>query len=243
MKFSVFAISIFLVIGFLTPVQAGDPGFELSVGGYSSYIWRGFRLSEEELQIQPSATVSMGGFSANIWAEYDSDTEEWLELDYTASYGHAFDMINLELGYIHYDINEGLDSDEIYFSAGFNSFLNPSVTVYVDVNEGEGAFIVAGISHPVELSEMISLEFGAAASMIVDNGYVATDANGDEFTGLFNADLTASASIALCDFCSVDPMAGYTVAISDDASDAIEMSNSDGDDAFFYGGLALTLSF
>jgi len=79
--------------------------------------------------------------------------------------------------------------------------------------------------------------------MIFDNGYIATDKNGEEFTGLFNAELTAAASIALGDHFSIDPMVGYTTAVSDDASDAIEMTNSDGDDAFFYGGVALTASF
>ncbi|HPQ42294.1 MAG TPA: hypothetical protein PLV45_18125, partial [bacterium] len=97
--------------------------------------------------------------------------------------------------------------------------------------------------HPLELSACAGLEFGASLSMIFDNGYIATDKNGEEFTGLFNAELTAAASIALGDHFSIDPMVGYTTAVSDDASDAIEMTNSDGDDAFFYGGVALTASF
>lgn len=243
MKSILFMCICAAIVTFPAVSNAADFNAEFSVGGYSSYIWRGFRLTDEALQIQPSATLSVGGFSANVWAEYDSDTGEWLEVDYTAAYGHSFDMVNLELGYIHYDIRDGLDSDEVYLSAGLDIALNPTLTVYVDVNEGEGAFLVGGISHPVELTSYAGLEFGASLSMIIDNGYIATDRNGEAFTDLFNAELTAAASIAMGDHFSIDPMIGYTTAISDDASDAIKAANTDGDDAFFYGGIALTASF
>lgn len=223
---------------------AADFGFEASAGGFSSYIWRGYRLSENALQVQPSLTLTLDGFSANVWAEYDSDRDEWLEVDYTASYSRSFDRLNLEIGYIHYDVQQGgLDSDEIYIKSGYDSLLNPSLAVYADVNEGTGAFIVAGISHPVELTGRAGLEFGASVSMIVDNGYVAVDDNGQEFTGLFNGDLTVTGSIALGDHVTVSPMMAYTMALSDDASDAIGRSDSDGDDAFFYGGLTVGVEF
>ncbi len=225
------------------PAQAADPGFEASLGGYSSYIWRGYRLSEEALQLQPSATVTLGGFSVNVWAEYDSDSDDWLEVDYTAAYARSFDRLNMELGYIHYDVLEGLDSDEIYINGVYDCLLHPGIKIYVDVNEGSGAFIVAGISHPVELTDRAGLEFGASVSMIMDDGYVAVDENGEEFTGLFNGDLTVAGSMALGDHFTLSPMAGYTVALSDDASDAISRANSDGDDSFFYGGLTAVVEF
>lgn len=237
---------VLCILALIIPISSSsaiDVGFDGSVGAFSSYIWRGFRLSDEALQIQPSATVSFKGFSANVWAEYDSDTEEWLEVDYTAAYAHDFNKLSLELGYIHYDIRDGLDSDEIYLAAGYDVVLNPALTIYADINEGKGAFVTAGISHPVELNAWAGLEFGASISMIADNGYIATDENGDEFTGLFNSDLTASGSISIGEHFSVEPMVGYTLALSDNASNAIENSNSDGDDAFIYGGITLSASF
>ncbi|MBN2054328.1 hypothetical protein JW905_05365 [bacterium] len=88
-------------------INAADIGYEGALGAYSSYLWRGLRLSDEALQLQPSATLSAGGFSANIWAEYDSDTAEWLEVDCAVSYAHGFDGFNLELGFIHYDVQDG----------------------------------------------------------------------------------------------------------------------------------------
>lgn len=225
------------------PTRAADIGFEASVGGFSSYIWRGYRLSENALQVQPSATVSLGGFSANVWAEYDSDRDEWLEVDTTAAYARSFDRLTMEIGYIHYDVQQGgLDSDEIYIKSGYDCLLNPSLAVYADVNEGTGAFIVAGISHPIELTGDAGLEIGASVSMIVNDGYVAVDDDGEEFSGFFNGDLSVSSSIALGEYVTISPLVAYTVALSDDASDAIKSANSDGDNAFFYGGLTLTVA-
>lgn len=235
------AIVMVNIVGFTA--TAADLGFEASAGGFSSYIWRGYRLSENALQMQPSVALTLGGFGANVWAEYDSDREEWLEVDTTASYSRSFDRLNLEIGYIHYDVQDGLDSDEIYIGGDYDCFLNPGIKVYVDVNEGSGAFIVAGISHPVELTGRAGLEFGVSVSMIVDNEYVAVDDNGQEFTGLFNGDLTVTGSIALGDHVTVSPMAGYTIALSDDASDAIGRADSDGDDAFLYGGVTAGVEF
>jgi hypothetical protein len=222
---------------------AGDVSFDGSLGLYSSYIWRGYRLSEDALQVQPSATVGVDGFSLNIWADYDFDTEEWLEVDYTASYAHDLDAFGLEVGYTHFDVREGLDSDELYVSAGFDSFLNPSLTAFLDVNQGDGAFVVADISHPVELTERTSLEFGASVSLVVDNSYVATDANGNEFTGLFNGHLSSAGSIAVTDRLSIEPMVGYTFALSGDASDAIKAGSTEPEDSFFYGAVTVSMSF
>jgi len=223
--------------------EAADPGFEASLGAYSSYIWRGFKLSDDALQIQPSTTFSINGFSANIWANYDSDAEKCLEVDYTVSYARDFNRFNLELGYIHYDIRAGLDSDELYMSTKYDSLLNPTITVYMDVNEGKGAFIVAGVNYPFKMNSRATMEFGASASAVVNNGYVATNNRGEEFTGLFNCDLSAAASISLGERFSLEPMVGYTFSLSDDASYAIKNGSIEEDDAFFFAGLSVTASF
>lgn len=222
---------------------AGDVTFDGSLSLYSSYIWRGYKLSNDALQVQPSVTARVDGFSLNVWADYDFDTEEWLEVDYTTSYAHDFDAFGLEVGYTHYDVREGLDSDEVYVSAGLDTFLSPSLTAFYDVNEGEGAFVVADISHPVELTERASLEFGASVSLVLDNSYVATDANGNEFTGLFNGHLSAAGSIAVTDRLTIEPMVGYTFALSDDASDAIKAGSTEPEDSFLYGAVTVSMSF
>jgi hypothetical protein len=243
MKSTSLAICLVCIALSAAMAAAGDVSFDGSLGLYSSYIWRGYKLSEDALQVQPSATVGIDGFGLNVWADYDFDTEQWLEVDYTASFAHDFDGFGLEVGYVHYDVREGLDSDEVYASAGFDSFLNPSLTAFYDVNEGEGAFFVADISHAVELTDRASVEFGASVSMVFDNSYVATDANGDKFTGLFNGHLSATGLLAVTDRLSIEPMVGYTFALSDDASDAIKAGSTEPEDSFLYGAVTVTISF
>ena len=243
MKNTIFLLSLICVLAPTVTSSAADVNFDGSLGLYSSYIWRGYKLSEDALQVQPSATVAVSGFSLNVWADYDFDSEKWLEIDYTASYALDLDTVGLEVGYIHYDVRNGLDSDEVYLSAGFDAFLNPSVTAYYDFGEGDGGFVVADISHPVELNDHSSLSFGAAVSFVLDNSYTATDAHGNEFSGLFNGNLSATGSFALADGVHLEPMVAYTLALSDDASDAIEAGSTETEDSFLYGAITLAVSF
>ncbi|MBN1295765.1 hypothetical protein JXA80_03230 [bacterium] len=242
MKRSIFCLLVMAgLIMAGVPAIAMDMEFSASLDAYSSYIWRGFRLSEEALQWQPSVTMTLCGFSANVWAEYDTDSDEWLEVDYTAAYARSFDRLSLEIGYSHFDVRNGIDSDEAYLTAAYDCLLNPHATVYADVNEGTGVFLVAGIGHSIELTSWAGLDLGASASMIADNGYVATDAAGNEFTGLFNGEVTVTGIVTPVDWLTVSPVLGYTMALSDDASDAIKRTNSDGDDSFLYGGVNMTI--
>jgi hypothetical protein len=239
-------IVLAVVIALLVPVtqaMASEVEFSGSLGAYSSYIWRGYKLSGDALQLQPSATASVSGFSANIWADYDSDTENVLEVDYTASYAFKLDTTSLEVGYIHYDVRNGTDSDELYLGATFDGFLNPSLTAYVDVNNGDGAFFVAGISHPLASGSQGSLELGGSISFIAGDDYVATKPDGESLSGLFNSEVSVRGSVPLSDHVALEPMVGYTFALTDDASDAIKAGSTKPDDAFLYGAVSLTISF
>lgn len=237
------AVCLLVLLFPIANAFAADLEFSGSLGAYSSYVWRGYKLSPSALQLQPSATVSTSGFSANLWADYDSDADKVLEVDYTASYAFTLDTASLEVGYIHYDVRGGADSDELYLGAAFEGFLNPSLTVYVDVNEGDGAFFVAAISHPVAVGSEASIDFGGSVSVIADDTYVATDSSGDGFTGLFNGELSVTGFIPLTDRLALEPMVAYTFALSGKASDAIKAGSTESDDAFVYGAVTLTVSF
>jgi len=243
MRSTLVLVCMIAILAPLASAQAADVSFEGSLGAYSSYIWRGYKLSPDALQLQPSLTVSAAGFSANVWADYDTDNSEWLEADYTASYAHSFDSFGVEVGYIHYDVRGGLDSDELYVSVGYDSFLNPSLTIYADIEAGDGAFAELAISHPIELSPSASLELAAGMSVVMDDSYVATDERGQEFTGLYNGMVSATGSVAVTENLSLVPMVGYTFALSDDATYAIENGSTEMEDSFLYGAVSLVVSF
>ena len=49
------------------------PTADASVSIYSTYVWRGFGLSDDSIVIQPSMTVGYKGFAANLWGNLDTD--------------------------------------------------------------------------------------------------------------------------------------------------------------------------
>ena len=143
---------------------AGDLEFEASGSFLSHYMWRGMRLSEGGV-FQPSVTVGAKGFSANIWANYQFDPNRWTEVDFTAAYAGEKAKINYEAGYIHYALNEGEDSDEIYgsndFSLNFKAYAGYVIkNSYMGVND-EGR----------EFSNFYDADFQVSLTMPLGKGF------------------------------------------------------------------------
>lgn len=209
----------------------------------SNYVWRGQKLSEDWV-IQPSVTLGYGGFGMNLWANYDGDTTEHNETDLTLSY--AFDVtekVGLEVGYIYYALDGAADTQELYVSAGADVMLQPSLTFYYDVEEGNGGFLVAAIGHSFPLSDDISLDLGASASINFDNKVMGAGEDGSEFTGLYNGEISAAVSIPVTEDISITPMIAYSFPLSDDSEFAIESISFDADGDIVYGGVNVSVSF
>lgn len=244
-----FRLSILLIcvlVPLLSDVQVIEADdtvdIDVSTGLFSHYIWRGQCLSDTPV-IQPSATVTFLGLSANVWANYDTDSGRFNEVDYTLSGSYSIDRLTLGAGFIHYDLRHGLDSDELYCSVEYDTILSPKLTVYYDIDEGTGAFFVASAGHAIALPADISLTLGGSLSYIMDAGWVGVNADGEEFSGFYNGDLTVNAEIPVFEFLCLTPMIGYTTAMGGDARDSIEAVSADRADNTLYGGVILNLSF
>jgi hypothetical protein len=216
--------------------------FEASGAFFSHYMWRGLRLNEGGV-FQPSLTVERKGFSANLWANYQfDDPQRWTEVDFTAAYGGEKGKINYEVGFVHYGLNEGLDSDEIFGSLGHSDCLNPSFKVFVDVNAGEGAYLQAGLAPSVPLGKEFSLNFKAYAGYVVKNSYMGLNDGEREFSNFYNADFQTSLTIPLRKGFSLEPMAGFSTALSRNARQAIKNDSVVSKGETIYGGVTLTFS-
>ena len=77
--------------------------------------------------------------------------------------------------------------------------------------------------------------------MNFNNGIMGLNANGEEFTGLYNADISAAMTVPLFDAVSLVPYAAYSLPLSDDAETAIKSISFDGDSEIFYGGIGFSL--
>jgi hypothetical protein len=229
-------------------MYAAETSGSASVDFMSNYVWRGQKLSNS-MVVQPSAGITYGGFGANLWANYDTGTNEHNETDLTVNFSNSVDKFSYDVGYIFYALDgsgtdgSGNDTQEIYLTLGYDMLLSPSLTVYLDFDEGDGAFIVASVSHAFELPQELSIDVGASISYAADNTVMGQDADGENVSAFYNGDISASLMIPVTDALSVGPMIAYSFPLSNDAEDAIEAISDDGDSDIVYGGINVSLSF
>jgi hypothetical protein len=221
-----------------------------SVDVMSNYVWRGQKLSNSWV-VQPSVAITYGVFGANLWANYDSDSKidegdghgEVRETDLTLSYTRSLDKWTFGAGYIYYGLNGSPDTQEFYISAAYDILLKPSLAVYYDFDEGNGAFVVASIGHSLEVTKSVTMNLGAYASYNINNKVMGLDKSGDDFSNFYNAELSASLNIPVWKAIAVTPKVAYSFPLSNDAEDAIQSVSDDGDKDILYGGINITLSF
>jgi hypothetical protein len=224
-----------------TTLLAGDIEYEASGAVLSHYMWRGLRLSEGGV-FQPSVTIGAKGFSANVWANYQFDPHDWTEVDFTTSYAGEKAKFNYEIGFVHYGVYDDVDSDEIYGSFGHSDILNPSLKVYADVNYGKGAYLQAGIEPSIPLGKEVTLNFKAFAGYVLKDSYMGVNDGGFEFSNFYNADFQTSLTIPLGKKFSLEPMIGYSTALSRNARQAIKNDSVSSRGETLYGGATLTFS-
>lgn len=240
-KLTIFVITMVLTIGFTfgpLTASAAETSGSASVDFMSGYYWRGFQLHEGEA-VQPSVGVTYNGFGVNLWSDTNTETGEAVETDLTLNYAFSKDKFSFDIGYIYFALDGADDTQEIYISVGYDVILSPTLTVYYDIDKGEGAFITAAIGHELPITEAIALSLGAGVSYNADSEYSIGD-----YSEFHNADVSASVSIPINENISITPMIAYTVDLSDEAEAAIEALSADGDDSsFIYGGINVSLSF
>ncbi len=249
-RFIMAAAALLVVFGLtLVPIKAEavEAEGEATLDVYNTYVWRGLNLGGNEGVVQPGLAVSIDKFSVGFWSDYDIELDELVETDITLGYSTEISGVAVEAGYIYYALDGLEDTAEVYVSAGFDMVLNPSLTLYYDFDEGDGAFLVASIGHSIEFG-YTTLDLGASASVNFNNEVMGVDEDGDEFTGIYNGEVSAALNIPVDDNVTLTPRLAYTFAAGDDAKDAIEAINGGGGIAtdetdFLYGGVGLSISF
>lgn len=189
----------------------------------SKYIWRGIDLVDDPV-FQPSLAASYGGLTLSIWGNMEitnSNDEfgEFTELDYVADYTWAWDTIALSVGVIHYQFpNVGPPTTtELYGAVALTTLLEPTLTVYQDVDQADGTYISLCLGHTFE--NVWSLSGGMAVSVNLSGslGYGSSNFNGfyygfdkEAFT---DAMLSAALPIALSEQWTLTPSIYYTTLL------------------------------
>jgi hypothetical protein len=228
---------------------AGKGVFSTAVA--SRYVWRGQTLSEGFVA-QPTVGITLGGFSANLWSNVDLDNDEedddgiiLNETDLTLSYSMPIGPVSATAGFIHYDF-DGSDTQEIYLTCALSTLLNPSLSLYYDIDEGDGGFAVLAAWHAFPVGP-VSLTAGASLGFNLGNKAMGLNEDGDDFTGLYYGEVSLATSIPLFKNVTLDPRIAYSTALGDDGEYAIEtISESitgDREKDMFYGSIAITAAF
>jgi len=213
----------------------------------SRYVWRGQILSKGVVA-QPTVGITLGGFSANLWSNIDLDSGEvdddgivMNETDLTLNYTVPVGPVSLTGGFIHYDF-DGSDTQEIYLTGSLAVLLNPSLSLYYDIDEGKGGFAVLAVSQAFPVGP-ISLTAGGSVGFNLGDKAMGLNAAGEDFTGLYYGEVSLATSIPIFGHVSLDPRIAYSTALGSDGEDAITAISADGKKDIFYGSIALTAAF
>lgn len=213
----------------------------------SRYVWRGQILSEGFVA-QPTVGITLGGFGANLWSNVDLDNNEedddgivMNETDLTLNYTLPIGPVSVTGGLIHYDFDGG-DTQELYVTCALATLLNPSLSLYYDIDDGEGGFAVLAVSQAVPAGPL-SLTAGASVGFNLDDQAMGVNADGDKFTGLYYGEVSLATSIPLFGNVTLDPRIAYSTALGDHGEHAIKAISVDGDEDMFYASVAVTAAF
>jgi uncharacterized protein (TIGR02001 family) len=220
---------VFVVLAAGTPIVSAEeeesslprPDFGLDFAFVNKYVWRGILLTDGPV-FQPAATLGYKGASINIWGNLDLDNVndnagEFNEIDLTLDYTHAIKEFSLSGGLIYYDFpnTEFRSTLELYVAAGVDILLQPSISVYFDVDQAQGIYGTLDLSHSFDLadSDSVSCSVDLATSVgLGSSQYV------DFYFGVDNAAFTnfyaeVSVPVTILDTVTVTPYGGVTMVL------------------------------
>lgn len=152
------------------------PDITAEVAFLSQYIWRGQTITDAAV-FEPGVSISLKGFTASIWANQNLGGNEQLsELDYIFDYTNSvsdllknlpqfsdldesyLDALSLSVGYTLYTFpnldGDDFDSHEFYVGLSLDKILNPFITFYYDIDNGDGGYMEFGISQSVTAKDL-----------------------------------------------------------------------------------------
>jgi hypothetical protein len=210
-----------------------------SMAALNRYIFRGYRIGESGLVLQPSLSASFKGFSAGFWGNIDTNQRDtttavfqprelnkkgFNETDLTLSYTYAISKLSLTGGYIYYNLKYAEDTEEFFLTFALDTLLKPTLSVYQDTNAYPGTYVNLSFAHSFPLPKDITLDL--AASFGYENGqggfwktYEATTGNytGSKYNGFHDGMVKAGLTVPVTKAFSLQPSVAYWFPLSGDA--------------------------
>ncbi len=246
---AVLAMGMLCATGFAQEQEADSVGFALTTDFYSQYIWRGQQLTDGYV-FQPSFSVSFDNFTAGIWGSMDlenvNDSEhEFTEVDYYLDYsGQLTEGIGFSLGVIYYDFpnTDFASTTELYWGLSFDVPLNPSLTVYHDIDEADGYYASLAVGHSFGKIGEIGPDWEIGMDLGASLGYGDSSYN-DFYFGVDDSELndlavTLSFPVSMQDGWAFSASVSYITLVNDDIRQASGYDND-----YVITGLSLSKEF
>jgi len=223
--------------------EEASPTASGSISFLSKYMWRGYKLSDDSIVVQPSMTLAYKGFAFNTWGNLDTSPAEGdaalNETDLTFSYDTSKGPFGLGAGVIYYGLDSADDTQEFYLKAGYDTLLAPTLIMYKDIKSFPGYYFSLGLSHSISLTDAIALSLsGAFGYYISDDDEVVEAGTDDKYSGLQDGLLSASLSIPVSGYFTLSPTVSYAFPLSDKAEDSLGLTSGE-----VLGGVVLSFSF
>ncbi len=226
--------------------------FEINFDFVGKYIWRGQNLVDDPV-FQPSFTGSYENLTATIWGNLEltninGNSGDFSEVDYSLDYSAdlpSIEGIGYSVGIIYYDFpgTDIEDTTEVYGGLNSDLPLEPSVTVYHDIDEAEGSYILLAAGHSIEKIIEISPEVLLGLDIGISLGWGSASFNkyywGTDQSKLNDLVFSLSLPFEISGW-SLVPSLNYVTLLSGDIRDT-DTYGTDSD--FFFAGISLSKSF
>ncbi len=240
--------------------QAAQSTAEIAL--VSAYVWRG-QVYNGDAVVQPQFTTAFNNFSFNVWANYDikenvaGNEGDLSEIDLTLAYTLPLDIndVSFDVGAISYQFPANGDSAsesnfELFGRATLLTLKDmvvpviPSVTLFGDVKEVDGTYLLFDVAVPYELSDYLSVEGGVSAgwgnTSYNDFYWNDGDPRGKD-AGWNDFNFYASASYELAENLTASVRLGYTMLAGGQIEDAGRAIYEDKEKA--WGGVNIAYDF
>jgi hypothetical protein len=224
----------------------------MNVSAFSQYVWRGLELSKDSLVIFPSVTIGYKGFAFNLWADIDthfnnpppgnSGEFKMQETDMTVTYTGGISPLKTEytFGWIYYD-SDGFygirptENQELFLTLAPELPLNPSFSVYGEVEAGTSWYFSLTLSHSFNVYRRWSLELSGSGGYLYNKE--------EAFSSLHDMNVSAGLKIPLSEHMSLTPKLQYSFPLNSTAARRIEANSFNQDHTrHLYGGIIFDYS-
>ena len=225
---------------------------EVTADYNGKYIWRGQNLNDDPV-FQPGFSISYGNLTTGIWGNMDlaninGNSGDFSEVDYSLDYSATLpgiEGVGYCVGVLYYDFPGTLtkDTTEVYLGFNFAVPLNPSITVYHDIDEAEGSYVSLAVSKSIERICELSNELPVGLDIGASLGWASGSYNkyywGVDQSKLNDLAFSVSFPMEIAGW-TMAPSLNYVTLLSDDIRDT-DTYGTESD--FFFAGVSVSKSF